>query len=381
MTAVYAGSMRISYGVIIVTLAFAASCLMTFSLALSGKEKASVRVRQIVSLIMYAGFAGLLAAFFGRCIYWYSHFESYDGLSGALSGFEGCYHEAGIILGFFIASVMSSFFVGKGFAGKMMSASACGCMLFMTLVSLVSMFNDSDRGKAVITDPYYQRLPYSYITNVAGGGTEYRNAVFFWKFIVLAVVTLISFILFVLEKTALLTYVCYFSSMALLDSARYDASFLRSNGFVSLMQIVAGVFLLVTMIACLIRSVKKRGFHIFQVLLVLLFLAGIGMVGYMEYYVQRHGDLYVFCYLVMSCACLAMTVSVWALYASVKARRTEDDAEDGDESSDDSDDDSAEDEVSDDADEGTDDDTDEDTDGSDILDDSEDITAYVNEKK
>ena len=317
VTAVYAGYLRIGYGVIIVTLSFAASWLMTFSLAVSGKEKISVRLQKIVSLIMYAGFSGVFAAFLGRLVHWYSHHESYDGLASAMSSFEGSYHESGMVLGFFIASVMASFFVGKKFMKKMMSASATGTMLFMTLVSLVSLFNDADRGKTVITDLYYQRLPYSYITNISGGGTEYRTAVFFWKFIILAIVTVISFILFMRDRSALLTYVCYFAAMALLDSARYDASFLRSNGFVSLMQIVAGVFLLITMITGLILSIRKGGFHLFHILFLCAFLIGIGLVGYMEYYVQRHGDLYIGCYLIMGAACISMVLSIWGIYAGI----------------------------------------------------------------
>ena len=319
MTAVYAGYLRIGYGVIIVTLAFASSWFFTFSLALPGKENITVRLKETVSLLMYAGFAGVLSAFLGRIVHWYSHHESYDGLASAFSKFEGSYHESGIILGFFLASVISSFFIGRKFMKKMMSASAAGTMLFMTLVSLVSMFNDSDRGKAVITDLYYQRLPYSYITNLSGGGTEYRTAVFFWKFVILAIITFISFILFMKGYSALLTYVCYFSAMALLDSARYDASFLRSNGFVSLMQIVSGVFLLITMITCTILSVRKRKIHIFHIMLTASFLIGIGLVGYMEYYVQRHGDLYIGCYLVMAAACISMIASVWGMYKSYDA--------------------------------------------------------------
>ena len=45
--------------------------------------------------------------------------------------------------------------------------ASVGMMLFMTLMSLVSMFNNSDRGKAVITNLYHQRLPYSYITGIS----------------------------------------------------------------------------------------------------------------------------------------------------------------------------------------------------------------------
>ncbi len=328
-TAVYAGNVRISYGMIIAVFAFLSSWMLTFSLACSAeknrpdqiRDMVSLQLKRTVSLLMYGVFAAALSAFFGRLIYWYSHYEVYDGISGAFSSFERSFHEAGIVLGFFAAAAASSFFLGSEFMKKMIGASSVGMMLFMTLMSLVSMFNDSDRGKAVITDIYHQRLPYSYITGISGGGNEYRTAVFFWKFILLGIVTIISFVLFIRNKTALYTYVCYFSAMALLDSARYDASFLRSNGFVSLMQIVAGVFLLITMIICLVLSIRKRRLHRFHFIFTLLFLIGIGLVGYMEYYVQRHGDLYIFCYTVMGGACIAMAGSVWYMHDSINKGR------------------------------------------------------------
>lgn len=68
-----------------------------------------------------------------------------------------------------------------------------------------------------------------------------------------------------------------------LHGIKDDASFLRSNGFVSLMQIVAAVFLLSAMITCLVLSLRKRRLHRFHLFLTFLFLIGIGLVGYMEY--------------------------------------------------------------------------------------------------
>ena len=49
--------------------------------------------------------------------------------------------------------------------------------------------------------------------------------------------------------------------------------------------------------------VKARGFRFWQVLLWLLIAGAIGGAGFMEYYVQRHGNEAVFAYSVMT-ACL-----------------------------------------------------------------------------
>ena len=310
VTAVYSGNLRIGYGIIIAVLAFISSWFMTCSLACSGKEDGCSRARRFVSLLIYALFSLVLAAFFGRLIHWYSHYETYESFSKAFVSAEGRYHEAGMMFGFIVSAFLCSLTAGKELRKKMMAACASGQMLFMTLVSLVSMYSDSDRGKAVITDTAYQGLPFSYITYLSDGSTQYRTAVFFWKFMVLGIITVISVILYLRGRSAIETYVCYFAAMALLDSARYDASFLRSNGFVSLMQIVSGVFLIITFIACVVRSSRARGFHAYHVLFILAFLSGLSLTGYMEYYVQRHGNLYPYCYSIMAAACLIMILSV-----------------------------------------------------------------------
>ena len=310
VTAVYAGNMRIGYGIIIAVLAFAASWFMTCSLACRGKEEFSQRARRMAALVIYAFSSLVLAAFFGRLIHWYSHYESYESFSKAFASAEGMYHEAGIMAGFAVSALAAALISGRKDRAKMMSACASGQMLFMTLVSLVAMFSDSDRGKAVITEGTYQGLPFSYITYLSDGSFQYRTAVFFWKFMILGIITVISLILYFRGRSALETYVCYFAAMALLDSARYDASFLRSNGFVSLMQIVSGVFLIITLIVCVILSVRVRRFRAYHVLFILAFLSGLSLVGYMEYYVQRHGNLYIYCYSVMAVACMIMVLPV-----------------------------------------------------------------------
>ena len=310
VTAVYAGNTRIGYGAIIAVLSYISSWCLICSLAGAGKKGEDAGKTEILknalALLMYLVFAPVLALTFGRAVYWYSHHEIFARSPELLYSFEGSFHEAGVIPGAFLAALMSSFFAGKKFMKKMMSASAAGTMLFLSLVSLASMFNDADRGKAVIEDVAYQRLPISYLT----GGVEYRPAVFFWKFMVLGIIALFSVVLCIIGKSALYTYVCYFAAMAVLDSARYDASFLRSNGFVSLMQIVSGVFLIAALIVCTVRSVKRHGFRAFHFIFILAFLAGLGLTGYMEYYVQRHGDLYPYCYALMSVACFVMAASV-----------------------------------------------------------------------
>jgi hypothetical protein len=85
------------------------------------------------------------------------------------------------------------------------------------------------------------------------------------------------------------------------------------------MQIVAGVFLLITVIICTGKLIAGHRFKAGNLLLILAFLLGLSLTGYMEYYVQRHGNLYIKCYAEMAVACIVMAISVIALHnASIK---------------------------------------------------------------
>ena len=314
VTAVYAGNVQIGYGIIITVIAFIASMMMTLALCPVREENEVARFRYKFSLFVYIIFSAPFSVYLGRFVHWYSHYESYESFYAAFSAIEGSFHEAGLVIGAFIASLISSGIAGKKYRAKILSSASAGIMLFMTLVSLTSMFNECDRGKAVIEDPAYQKLPFSYPALTSAGVTEYRTAVFFWKFMILALITAAAVIGCIKVKSALRTYVMYFCAMALLDSARYDASFLRSNGFVSLMQIVAGVFLIITVIACTGKLIKNRRFKAGHLLYIIAFLLGLSLTGYMEYYVQRHGNLYIQCYAEMAVACMVMAVSVMGLH-------------------------------------------------------------------
>ena len=88
-----------------------------------------------------------------------------------------------------------------------------------------------------------------------------------------------------------------------MDSTRYDSLVFRSNGFVSIVQVLGALGLALAVVFFSVRMVKARGFRFWQVLLWLLIAGAIGGAGFMEYYVQRHGNEAVFAYSVMT-ACL-----------------------------------------------------------------------------
>ena len=100
--------------------------------------------------------------------------------------------------------------------------------------------------------------------------------------------------------TALMFALLYGASQAVLDSTRYDSLFMRSNGFVSLVQIAGAVGVVLAVVWFSVRLCKSRRWHWGYLALWLPILGLLGGAGYMEYHVQRHGDQAQFAYTIMS---------------------------------------------------------------------------------
>ena len=105
-----------------------------------------------------------------------------------------------------------------------------------------------------------------------------------------------------------------------MDSTRYDSLFMRSNGFISIVQILGAAALILTMIYFSVRMVKARGFQWWYIILWIVYAGCAGGAGYMEYWVQRHGDQAVFSYSVMT-GCLVLMVVLTSLVWNLTVRR------------------------------------------------------------
>ena len=119
--------------------------------------------------------------------------------------------------------------------------------------------------------------------------------------------------------TCLLFLLLYGASQVVLDSTRYDSLFFRSNGFVSVVQVLGAVALVLAVILFSRRMVKARGLRAWQIFLWLLIGIAIGGAGYMEYYVQRRGNEALFAYSVMS-GCLLFVILLTLLIRFLAVR-------------------------------------------------------------
>ena len=200
---------------------------------------------------------------------------------------------------------------------QMYDSMAIGGGLGIAVGRLASLFNASDRGMAL---PDSVGFPFAFpVTNSVSGEVENRLATFMIQSGIVGALVAVLLVYMFISKIArrkiadgdicLIFLLVYGASQIICDSTRYDSLFLRSNGFISIVQILGCVALVVPIVVFSFRMVKHMGLKWFHFVCWLVILGMMGLAGYMEYYVQRHGNEAVFAYSMMAVG-LAVIVAV-----------------------------------------------------------------------
>ena len=318
--AFYSGSTAIYWNSVILTLAAAtAICFfLAFYLGKSGNGAAGfavVPVSMVLSLV------------FARFFHWYCQSDSYTGFTAAMTNYaEGGYALMGVFLGCVLAAALTRVICLHRNLPEMLDAMSMAACAGMAVGRLSALFNASDRGQVLES---FRSLPIaSPVNNAVSGAVEYRLATFALQSMV-ALALFIGLAVFYNKgqkrgklrdgDTCLLFLLLYGASQVVLDSTRYDSLFFRSNGFVSVVQVLGAVALVLAVILFSRRMVKARGFRAWQIFLWLLIGIAIGGAGYMEYYVQRRGNEALFAYSVMS-GCLLFVILLTLLIRFLAVR-------------------------------------------------------------
>ena len=311
------GDTFVYWSSIMLTLA-AAIAICIFLAAYLGKSGNGVGAALLIPIALIASLA------LGRLVHWYSRSDSYAGLEAAMTDFtSGGYALIGVFAGCFLAALLLRFLFIVRDLPELLDCMSLGGAAGIAVGRLACFFNASDRGQILEN---IQTLPWAYpVTNAVSGAIEYRLATFLLQAMATGGIFVILLLVFAIGhgtkkmkhgNVALLFLLLYGVSQAVLDSTRYDSLFLRSNGFVSIVQILSAAAIVLVAVIFSVRMVKARKLRFWQFPLWIGMLGGLGCAGFMEYYVQRHGDQAAFAYSVMSAALFAVVVLVlitWAL--------------------------------------------------------------------
>lgn len=286
-----------------------------------------------VSLYLIKGGSGLSAALAvpvaialgtacSRFVHWYCRFENYAGLLSAMTDYSsGGYALVGVFAGCLLTALLLRLTSLSRDLGKMLDCMCIAGAGGIAIGRLASLFDNSDRGPILES---LQGLPWVYpVINPVSGIQEYRLATFMIQAIIAAAIFLFLLIFYLIprKKRPLPNYditlfflLLYGTSQAVLDSTRYDSLFFRSNGFVSVVQVLSAVVVVFTVVVFSGRMVKNRGMHRWYFALWGLIAGMLGMAGYMEYYVQRHGSEAPLAYSVMSGSLAVVIVAVSVIW-------------------------------------------------------------------
>lgn len=258
-----------------------------------------------------------LGIILARLMHWYCQADGYQSFSAAMTDYsQGGFGLMGVFFGCLLSvGILRLLGVCKDWP-VMLDAMSIGGGLGIAIGRLASLFNASDRGTVV---PDAWGMPFaSPVVNVVSGLQENRLATFMIQSMLVGSIVAglaIYMVLTGLRKrkipdgdVCLMFLLMYGAVQIVCDSTRYDSMFLRSNRFVSLVQILGLVALLIPLVFFSVRMVKRSGFKPIYLAIWGGMLAMMGLAGYMEYYVQRNGDQAVLAYSVMSAALIVIVV-------------------------------------------------------------------------
>lgn len=281
-----------------------------------------------VALCVCIPVAMFLSIVLSRLIHWYCRADAYESMQAAITDYSwGGYALMGVFAGCILTACLLRLLRICKNLPEMLDCMALAGGAGIAVGRLASLFNTSDRGVIV---PDNIGLPFAYpVTNAVSGVVENRLATFMIQAMVtgLLVLVLLGYMAWCRRKEKELPDgdICwlflgvYGASQIICDSTRYDSLFMRSNGFISIVQILGAVALVFAIIKFSVRMVKNGGLKKYHFAIWVGILALLGGAGYMEYYVQRHGDQAAFAYSIMS-VCLVLAVALMVLIRSLAMR-------------------------------------------------------------
>ena len=322
------GTLPVSWRTLLIGLGALSFILMLTALRLA-------QGRRLLPVLAAFPFAAAAALCLGRIIHWYCQSEDYASFGAAMTDLgSGGVSLIGAIAAALLAAAVLRLLGAEKDTRALLDDTAAAGALGIAAGRLGERFGSADRGKILIETESLQRLPFAApLIHPVSGAEEWRFATFCAQSLWALFLFLVLMVrLAALSRKApdlrdrkkgnafLLFLTLYCEGQILLDSTRYDALFLRSNGFVSMEQILCLTVLTILLAAQSVRGIRAGGMRVRYLLSWVLYLAGFGLVGYMEYYVQRHGDQYVFAYSLMGAGLALFTLVTFVMFRTSMMR-------------------------------------------------------------
>ena len=271
----------------------------------------------------------VLSLVIARFIHWYCRADTYSSMNAAMTDFtSGGYALMGVFAGCFLAALILRLTRMTDNLPRMLDCMAMGGAAGITIGRLASLFDASARGPEI---EKFKVLPWAWpVINPVSGAEENRLATFMIQAMVTGLIFYILITLMLEERKkgktkdgdiCLLFLMCHGAAQVVLDSTRYDSLFFRSNGFVSIVQVLGALGIGLAIIVFSVRMVRYRHWHSWFLILWLLTAAMLGLGGYMEYHVQRHAADAVFAYSVMSICLVGLVLMGFIIRELAKPRR------------------------------------------------------------
>lgn len=320
--AISTGSTVIYWSAVVIALGIAAGFALSYSLYIShGGRSAAMWLLLPLALLFSVPLC--------RAIHWYCHLEQYTSFIRAITDYStGSYCLPGALLGVWLAALIVKKLGFERSIARLLDAFAPGAALAVAFIRLSALFNSSCRSKIAVTTPALQHLPIASGVTNSTGAVEYRFATFFVEFLLMliAAAVLLEFFYRCRKRpmkrgssdgnTARYFLLLYSAIELLLDSTRNDSSFMKFNGFVSIVQMICAICIGALLIYYSRRSVKANGLGAKHWVIWAVWFIGLAGTGVSEYLVQRHGNWYLGCYAAMTVCCALMAVAVYRMYLS-----------------------------------------------------------------
>lgn len=320
--AISTGSTVIYWSAVVIALGIAAGFALSYSLYIShGGRSAAMWLLLPLALLFSVPLC--------RAIHWYCHLEQYTSFIRAITDYStGSYCLPGALLGVWLAALIVKKLGFERSIARLLDAFAPGAALAVAFIRLSALFNSSCRSKIAVTTPALQHLPIASGVTNSTGAVEYRFATFFVEFLLMliAAAVLLEFFYRCRKRpmkrgssdgnTARYFLLLYSAIELLLDSTRNDSSFMKFNGFVSIVQMICAICIGALLIYYSRRSVKANGLGARHWVIWAVWFVGLAGTGASEYLVQRHGNWYLGCYAAMTVCCALMAIAVYRMYLS-----------------------------------------------------------------